>query len=114
MKDFMLIFVGGTSNGISLSPEEMQKNMQQWFDWIEELKKKNIYIAGEALTPAAKTVKGRKAVVTDGPFTESKELVGGFFLIKAASLDEAAEIAKSSPDLPLDGAVEVREVMKFS
>jgi hypothetical protein len=87
--------------------------MQNWFSWIEELKAKKIYVSGEALLPVGKTVKGKKALVTDGPFAESKELVGGFFIIKANSIEEAAEIAKGSPDLPYEGSVEVREVMKF-
>jgi hypothetical protein len=112
MKDFMLIFLNGSSAG-QLSPEEMQDNMQQWFAWIEKLKAKDIYVSGEALLPAGKTVKGPKGLVTDGPFAESKELVGGYFIIKAASIEEAAEIAKDCPDLALNGNVEVREVMQF-
>jgi hypothetical protein len=91
----------------------MQQHMQKWFSWIDDLKAKQVYVSGEPLTPAGKTVKGAKALVTDGPFAESKELIGGFFLIKAGSLDEAAEIAKGCPDLPLEGSVEIREVMKM-
>ncbi|KAA2241409.1 hypothetical protein F0L74_16025 [Chitinophaga agrisoli] len=112
MKDFMFIFSNGSSAG-NLSPDEMQDNMQQWFAWIEKLKAKNIYVAGEALIPGGKTVSGPKALVTDGPFAESKEVVGGFFIIKADSMEEATEIAKDCPDLPINGTVEVREVMKF-
>ncbi|MFT3822324.1 MAG: YciI family protein [Chitinophagaceae bacterium] len=112
MKDFMLIFIGGSSSG-DLSPEEMQANMQQWFDWINDLKAKGTYISGEALMPGGKTVKGPKALITDGPFAESKELIGGYFIIQAASLEAAAEVAKGCPDLPLNSIVEVREVMKF-
>lgn len=112
MKDFMFIFINGTNAG-QLSPEEMQDNMQQWFAWVDKLKAKNIYVAGEALLPTGKTVQGPRGVVTDGPFAESKELVGGFFIIKAASIEEATEIAKDCPDLPYNGNVQVREVMKF-
>ncbi|GAA0538181.1 YciI family protein [Chitinophaga japonensis] len=112
MKDFMFIFHNGSSAG-KLSPEEMQDNMQQWMAWIDELKAKGLYVAGEALLPAGKMVKGPKGVVTDGPFAESKELVGGFFIVKAATLDEAVEMAKDCPDLPLNSTVEVREVMVF-
>jgi len=111
MTDFMLIFISG--DYAQLSPDQMQENMQQWFGWIEDLKAKGLYISGEALNPGGKTVKGKDPVVTDGPFAESKEVVGGYFIIKAASIEEAAEIAKSSPDLPLGGSVEVRELMKF-
>lgn len=112
MKDFMFIF-RSSADQYDFSAEQMQQHMQKWFVWIDELKAKNIYMAGEPLTPEGKTVKGAKALVTDGPFTESKELIGGFFLIKAASLEEATEIAKACPDLPLEGSVEIREVMKM-
>ena len=113
MQDFMFIFRGG-SDASDLSPEEMQNHMQKWFDWVEELKSKNIYVGEEALTPAGKTISGNKALITDGPYAESKELVGGYFVVKANSLDEAVEIAKQGyPDFIFNGAVEVREVMKF-
>lgn len=111
MKDFMFIFRNGVET-LGFSPEQMQQHMQKWFAWIEELRAKDLYVAGEPLIPTGKVVKGAKALVTDGPFTESKELVGGFFIIRAASLEEATIIAKGCPDLALDGSVEVREVMK--
>ena len=114
MKDFMFIFHNGKST-TPPTPEQMQANMQQWMNWIGQLKAKNIYVSGEALHPGGKMVKGaKKPLVTDGPFAESKEIVGGFFVIKAASIDEASEIAKAGyPDFGIDGAVEVREVMVF-
>jgi hypothetical protein len=112
MKDFMLLFRGAMQQ-FEFSPEEMQNHMQKWFSWVDDLKSKNIYVSGEPLLPEGKTVTGKKAVVTDGPFAESKEIIGGFFLIKAATIEEATEIAKACPDLPLDGIVEIREVMKM-
>lgn len=112
MKNFMFIFRGG-NHVLSWSPEKMQQHMQKWFGWVDQLKAKNLYIAGEPLTPGGKTVTGAKALVTDGPFAESKELVGGFFIIKADSIEQAVEIAKDCPDLPIEGSVEVREVMKM-
>jgi hypothetical protein len=112
MKDFMLIFINGDGSA-NFSPEEMQANMQEWFNWVNELKTSGIYVSGEALMPGGKTVKGKAGLVTDGPFAESKEVVGGYFIVKAAGFDDAAQIAKASPDLPHGGSVEVREVMKF-
>jgi hypothetical protein len=112
MKDFMLLFRGAMQQ-YDFSPDEMQSHMQKWFGWVDDLKSKNVYVSGEPLVPGGKTVAGKKSVVTDGPFAESKEIIGGFFIIKAASIEEAVEIAKGSPDLPLDGSVEVREVMKM-
>jgi hypothetical protein len=112
MKDFMFIFRNKTDRP-QPTPEEMQKIMQLWMGWIDKLKQKNIYSAGEPLTPPGKVVKGNNATVTDGPFAESKEVVGGFFIVKANSLEEATELAKDCPDLPNGGSVEVREIMKM-
>lgn len=113
MKEFMLIFLGADYASSNLTPDQIQEQMQKWFQWVEDLRSKDIYIEGRPLAPAAKTVKGAQPVVTDGPFTESKELVGGYFIIKAASLEDAAEIAKGCPDFELDGIVEVREVVQM-
>jgi len=108
----MLIFRGG-SDAVTLSPEESQQQMQKWFEWVGELQGKGIYTAGEALTPEPGKVVTRGKIVTDGPFAESKELIGGYFIVKADSLEAATEIAKSSPDLPYGGTVEVRDVVVF-
>lgn len=107
----MLIFRSG-SDSMKMSPEESQQNMQNWFSWIGELQSKGIYTGGEALLPTGKTVK-KGNLVTDGPYAESKEVVGGFFIVKAANIEEATEIAKGCPDLPLGGSVEVRDVAVF-
>lgn len=111
MKEFMLIFLGADYS--SLSPEQMQSQMGKWFAWIDKLKAKGVYVDGKPLTPSGKTVKGKKPTITDGPFAESKELVGGYFILKAKSIDEAAELSKDCPDFEFGGAVEVREVMQM-
>ena len=109
----MFIFRGG-SDVADLSPEDMQNHMQKWFQWVDELKTKAIYVGGESLTPTGKTISGKKALITDGPYAESKELVGGYFVVKANSLDEAVEIAKGCPILEFDdGIVEVREIQEL-
>jgi hypothetical protein len=111
MKNFMLLFRGG-SDATPMSPEESQQHMQKWFAWVEELQQKGLYTSGEALMPGGKTVR-QGAVVTDGPYAESKEMIGGFFIVKANHLEDAIEIAKGCPDLPLGGTVEVRDVVVF-
>jgi hypothetical protein len=112
MKDFMFIFRNKTDRP-QPTAEEMQNIMQLWMGWIDKLKQKNVYTAGEPLTHSGKVVKGNEATVIDGPFAESKEIVGGYFLIKANSFEEAAELAKDCPDLSHGGSVEVREIMKM-
>ena len=111
MEKFMLIFQGGIKSGSS--PEELQANMGKWMAWVEKMHKENRYVSGEALLPGGKLVSGTNAV-TDGPYTEGKELVGGFFVINASSLEEAIAITKEGyPDFEFGGTVQVRPVMKF-
>ena len=111
MEKFMFIFHGGSS--AALSPNDAQSNMQKWMLWIETLSKSGRYLSGEPLEPRGKIVSGSKKLVTDGPFAEGKELVGGYFIIHAKDLDEAVELAKDCPDFELNGKVEVRPVMKM-
>ena len=112
MKDFMLIFIN-SKKPTAPTPEEMQNNMQLWFSWIDRLKAQGIYLGGEALTPAAKLVKGNHPVITDGPFAESKEVVGGFFIVNAKDIDDALSLTKDYPDYDKGGKVQVRQVMKM-
>lgn len=111
MSNFMFLFRGGL-DPFTASPEAMQQNMEQWFAWVGQLQASGVYVAGEALMPTGKTLR-KDHVVTDGPYMESKEMVGGFFVVKADSLDAALEIAKGCPDLALGGSVEVRDVVVF-
>ena len=111
MEKYMFIFIGGDPS--HLSPEAQQAHMQKWFAWVEKLTNEKRYVSGEALLPGGKTIKGSKKAVTDGPYAESKEVVGGFFVVNAKDLNEATEMAKACPDYDLGGIVEVREVMKF-
>jgi hypothetical protein len=112
MEKFMFIFEG-TQSG-KLSPELMQEHMGKWMAWIEKLRKANQYVAGEPLLPGGKLVSGpRGKSVTDGPYTEGKEVVGGFFIINANNIDEAVELAKGCPDLDQGSKVQVRQVMKI-
>lgn len=87
--------------------------MNKWFAWVQKLQQQGLYHSGEALLPGGKTIRGAKKTVTDGPFAESKEIVGGYFVVKAKNLAEATELAHDYPDFELGGAVEIREVVKF-
>jgi len=112
MEKFMLIFQGGMHNE-NASPEFMQQQMGKWMAWIEKLSKSGQYVSGEPLTPGGKLIAGKNKTVTDGPYTEGKEVVGGFFVIKAASLDEAVKICDDYPDFENGGSIQVRQVMKM-
>jgi|SRR5215467_13571244 len=107
MSDYLFLFRGGEQ---PKAPEAMQKHMQKWMSWIKDLTAKGTFKGGEPLESNGKVVRGRNKTVTDGPFAEAKDLVGGYFLISARDLDEATEISKGCPSLEIDGAVEVRPV----
>jgi hypothetical protein len=99
------------------SPEEMKAEMDRWDAYGKEAVEKGAFIAGEALqeSTAASTVRlerGEDPVVTDGPFAEAKEQLGGFYLFECKDLDEALEYAKRIPYR--SGVVEVRPVMDFT
>ena len=106
----MLLF-RGTDWHQGLSPEEMQKVASQWMAWFEGLKQQGKALAGSPLEFEGRTVSGANGrVVSDGPFAESKEAIGGYFLLKVQDLDEATAIAKGCPGLPFGVIVEVRPV----
>ncbi len=107
----MLIFQGGMPS--DLSPEQMQANMGKWMAWIDKLAKENKYVGGEPLLPGGKLIKGSASHVTDGPYTEGKEIVGGYFIINAADYDEAVALCADYPDYATGGSIQVRHVMKM-
>jgi hypothetical protein len=107
---YMLIFRGNEwHNG--LSPEEMQKISDQWMAWFKGLTDDGRAIAGNPLEPTGKIVSGAEGRVVDGPFAESKEAVGGYFLLQVGSMEEAVAIAQKCPGLPYGAKVEVRPLM---
>ena len=109
----MFIFRGPAYEDLNLTPEESQAAMQKWYNWIGELSAKGRYVGGDPLLKEGKMLQGSKPVVTDGPFAEGKELLGGYLIIKAESLEEAAQLAMGFPDFKNSGSVEVREIMKI-
>jgi hypothetical protein len=108
MSDFTFLYRGRDTNA---SPEQMQKTMEKWRAWFKDLSAKgHLKDIGHPLENAGKVVKGRQKAVTDGPFAEAKDVVGGFSLIQARDLDHAVELSKSCPILDVGGSVEVRQI----
>ena len=113
MKEFMMIFLGAKYEEQNLSSEELQTRMQTWFTWIGKLKEQGIYLGGDPLTYDVKRISGPDRIESDGPFVETKEIIGGYFKVKANNFDEVKAMAKDYPDYDLGGTVEIREIMKF-
>jgi hypothetical protein len=115
MNEYMLIFRHQDGSKIA-SPEQMQKWIQQTMEWVGKISAQNKYVAGNGLLfDDARVVmtKNSKVVVTDGPFGDIKETLGGYMIVKAESLDEAVEFAKGSPVLQGEGnSMEVRKIAK--
>ncbi len=111
MKDFLLVFRNDYSTQPKASPEEMQAIMKLWMDWIGGIAAQNkLTSAGNPLVSARKVVRANN-IITDGPYTEIKELIGGYTIVKGNTLEEAAELAHGCPILKVGGNVEVREVI---
>jgi hypothetical protein len=114
MTQFLLLFRGGDTQTANNSPEQMQAHMQKWMQWMGGLSEQGKMLGAQPLMASGKTIKGSKKVVSDGPFMEGKEMVGGYLLCNAATYDEAVEISKGCPILEFeDGIVEVREVREL-
>ena len=109
MASFMLIFRGEPPTRDS--PEQLQQQMQKWQTWFEGLTRAGIYKGqGAPLERNGKVVRGARKTVSDGPFAEAKDVVGGYAIIEASDLEAAVEIARGCPTYERDGAVEVRPV----
>jgi len=110
--EYMLLFRGSDwSKG--LSPEEMQEVVGRWMTWFKGLMEEGKAVAGSPLEREGKVVSGENGrIVTDGPFAESKEAIGGYFLLHVDSMEEAVAIAKQCPGLAYGSKVEVRQVIQ--
>ena len=106
----MLIFRHEDGTRIA-SPEQMQVWMKQTMDWIGGIAAQNKFVAGVGLPMDDSRVVWHNHVVTNGPFGEIKETIGGYIIVRAGSIEEAVEFAKGSPVLQGDGnSVEVRKL----
>jgi hypothetical protein len=108
--EYMLLFRGNDWHK-GLDQEEVQRVSNQWLGWFERLSAQGKVTAGSPLEPEGKIVSGKNGrVIADGPFAESKEAIGGYFLLRVNTFEEAVAIAKECPGLSYGAQVEVRPV----
>lgn len=112
MREYMLIFRHQDGQKVA-SPEQMEVWMKLTMDWIGSIRAKNKFVAGDGLPFDDARVVGHGGVVTNGPYGDIKETIGGYIIVKAESVDEAVEFAKGSPVLMGEGnTVEVRVIAR--
>ena len=110
MKEFLYLFRGGSGGAMDQSAEAMQQSMTKWTTWMDKLAKDGKLVGGQPLTTDGKVVYQSGKKVTDGPFAEGKEVIGGYLLVKAADYNEAVDLSKACPIFDNGGIVEVREI----
>lgn len=114
---YMLLIYDDPKIWAGLSQEEQSGLMGEYFQFTGEIKASGHYIAGDPLQPTSTATSVRlregKRMLTDGPFAETREQLGGYYMIRARDLDEAISIAARIPSVRL-GTIEVRPVMEYS
>lgn len=112
MSDFAFLYRGRDTNA---SPEQMQKTMEKWRAWFKQLGEQgHLKDIGHPLENSGKVVTGKQKSVTDGPFAEAKDVVGGFTLVQARDLGQATDLSKGCPILEVGGSVEVRPIQPLN
>ena len=111
MAKFMLILHQTPSNWRHIPPEEMQQKVQKYEAWMDKIRTSGRFVSSEKLGEEGGRLlglqKGRLSI-TDGPYSEAKEVVGGYFVFRAADYDEAVELTRDCPFLD-DGRIEIRQ-----
>ncbi len=111
MSEFLFLFRG--SQMALRSPDQMQRSFEKWRAWFSDLEQKGILKDRNPLEHSGKLVRGRAKDVHDGPYAEIKDLVNGYVLIEAATIEEAVNLSKGCPIFDDDGSVEIRPIAKL-
>lgn len=113
MKEFMMIFRMADMGDYDPTPEEMQESIKHWQDWIGGIAAQGKFVSTNQLGFTGKTLKPG-GIVTDGPYAEVKEIVGGYIIVKADDIDDAVKLAEGCPMFFIGGHVEIREIMELN
>ncbi len=111
MKQFLLLLHEDVDKMSDLSPKEMEELANAHMAWAEELVESGHFIAGDGLQENGILISGKNTVIKDGPYMESKEIIGGYYLLKAKNFESMIEIAKNCPCHTWGGTTEIRQIM---
>src|SRR5215475_13772227 len=113
---YLLLITGDESNAQAISPEESQATLAQYFAWGDEMTKRGLLQGGERLRPTTDAtsvqVRNGEVLTSDGPFAETKEQIGGYYVVDCKDLDEAIEVASKIPGAKF-GSIEVRPIWEM-
>jgi hypothetical protein len=110
MPKFILL-LNGPAKYPTMTSEERQAATEQFMSWARQMRESGKMVGGERLAPAGRIIGPKpELLVTEAPFAETRETVGGFFIVEAEGLDQASEIARTNPHLGFGGSVEVRPI----
>jgi hypothetical protein len=114
---FLLLLYGDETKWMDMSPEEAQQSVEVWNAYGQQLTDAGVLVSGEALSPTTEATTVRltadEPIRSDGPFAETREQLGGYYLLDCKDIDEAAGWAAKVPDLGEGGSVEVRPVVDW-
>jgi hypothetical protein len=113
MAQFFILLHDNRERWCNVSPQEMQAAILKYRAWRERIQARGALISGHKLTDdGGRVVRAAagKMKVSDGPYSETKEAIGGFFLVEAADYDGAVELTRDSPHLEFGGTIEIREL----
>jgi hypothetical protein len=114
---YMLLIIGDESRYADMSEEDQAAQLQRWSDYSKELVEAGAFVAGDGLQTSSSSttlrMKDGERLLTDGPFAETKEQIGGYYTIECKNLDEAIDWAAKLPSAEFGGVTEIRPVMDY-
>lgn len=109
-QDFLFL-LRNTEWGHDMPPSEALAALESMLGWVEDMRARGIFRAGQPLSPAGRVIRTAKGAAEDGPFAETKEIVGGFIMVRTNSIEEAEQEARKCPVLNLGMYIEVRPLL---
>ena len=113
MPKYMILLHDSPDAFSNVSPEQMQRVIEKYIAWGERLRASGAMLGGEKLADEpGRIMRGKPGSVrvTDGPYSEAKEVLGGFYIVQAENYDKAVDLARDCPQFEFGGAIEVREI----
>ncbi|WP_227625030.1 YciI family protein [Fimbriimonas ginsengisoli] len=109
-----MLLIRGEGEWDKMSPAQMEETIKKYSAWAKRLREEGRLLDAEPLDRAGRVLVGVDGVITDGPFMETKEMIGGYYIYNAADLEEAVAIGRDCPTLAYGGAIEIRPIADYS